>query len=150
TTIAALCFPVAVAAGLALAVSWRVVTVQWGRRGIAAGVAVAVGATALGAWQLQALVTPDNALVTPADLAAADWLRAHTPPDARVAVSAVIVPWAPDYVVGVDGGYWLPLLAGRATTVLPMLYPGERGADREAVARMVAVTRALRDAPTAP
>jgi hypothetical protein len=150
TTIAALCFPVAVAAGLALAVSWRVAIVQWGRRGVAAGLAIAVGATALGAWQLQALVTPDNVLVTPADLVAADWLRAQTPPDARIAVSAVIVPWAPDYVVGVDGGYWLPLLAGRATMVLPMLYPGERGADRAAVTRMVAIAQALRTAPAAP
>jgi hypothetical protein len=64
-------------------------------------------------------------------------------------VSATLFPWAPDYVVGVDGGYWLPLLAGRATTVLPMLYPGERGADQAAVARMVAVAQALRDAPAA-
>ncbi|HZS03142.1 MAG TPA: DUF6541 family protein [Chloroflexota bacterium] len=150
TTIAALCFPVAVAAALALAVAARSATRRWGDRGLAMALTLGAGATALGGWQLQALVTPNNALVAPADLAAAAWLRAHSPSDARVAVSAMIVPWAPDYVVGIDGGYWLPLLASRATTVLPMLYPGERGADPQAVARMVAVTRALRDAPADP
>jgi hypothetical protein len=149
TTIAALCFPLAVAAALALAIAWRVASARWRRRALAAAVALGVAASALGGWQLQALVTPNNALVTPADLAAAAWLRAHTPADARVAVSTVIFPWAPDYVVGVDAGYWLPLLAGRATTALPMLYPGERGADSRAVAQMVAVAEALRDAPAA-
>jgi hypothetical protein len=150
TTVAALCFPLAVAAALALATAWRVARAQQGRRAIGLALALGTGATALGGWQLQALVTPSNVLVAPADLTAAAWLRAHAPPDARIAVSAVIFPWAPDYVVGVDGGYWLPLLAGRATTVLPMLYPGERAADPQAVAAMVAATRALLDAPAAP
>ena len=73
--------------------------------------------------------------------------RTHTPPDARVAVSAVIFPWAPDYVVGVNAGYSLPLLANRAAPVLPMLYPGERGGDRESVAQMIAVAQRHADAP---
>jgi hypothetical protein len=149
TTLAALCFPLAVAAALALAVAARLAGRQWGRRGAGVALALGLAGTALGGWQLQALVTPANALVAPADLAAAAWLRTHSPPDATIAVSATLLPWAPDYVVGVDGGYWLPLLAGRATTVLPMLYPGERGADQAAVARMVAVAQALRDAPAA-
>jgi hypothetical protein len=150
TTIAALCFPLAVAAALALATAWRVALEKQGSGAIVLALALGAGATALGGWQIQVLVTPNNVLVAPADLAAAAWLRAHAPPDTRVAVSAVIFPWAPDYVVGVDGGYWLPLLAGRTTTVLPMLYPGERGADATAVAEMVAITRALHEAPAAP
>jgi len=150
TTIAALCFPLGVAAALALAVAARVAVRQWGGRGLALALLLGLGATVLGGWQLQTLVTPANALVAPADLAAAAWLQSHTPADARIAVSSVIFPWAPDYVVGVDAGYWLPLLAGRATTVLPMLYPGERGADPRAVGAMVAIARALRDAPADP
>lgn len=150
SAVASLGFPLAVlAAGpLAALLRWG-----WRRRpratvGAAAGAGLA--AAMLGCWQLGALVTPDNALVAPADLAAAAWLRASTPPEARVAATAVLFPWAPDYAVGVDAGYWLPLLAGRATTVLPMLYPAERGADPTATRAMVAVARALRDAPAAP
>lgn len=150
TVVAALGFPLTVAAAYALAAAWQAGRVRWPRAAPAAALAAAVAGVALGGWQLQHLVTPENALVTQADLAAAAWLRASTPPDTRVAVRAVIFPWAPDYVVGIDGGYWLPLLAGRATTVLPMLYPGERGADPAATAAMVAVARALRDAPAAP
>ena len=150
TVVAALCFPLAVAAAYALAAAWRAGRYRWPRAAPAGALALGLASALLGGWQLQRLVTPENALVSPADLAAAAWLRASTPPDARIAVRAVIFPWAPDYVVGIDGGYWLPLLAGRATTVLPMLYPGERGADPAATAAMVAVARALRDAPAAP
>jgi hypothetical protein len=150
TVLASLCFPVAVAAAYALAVGWRVARARAPDRAVVGAVGLGLAGTALGAWQLLTLVTPGNTLVTPGDLDAAAWLRANSTPDARVAPSAVIFPWAPDYVVGVDGGYWLPLLADRATTVLPMLYPGERGADPAAMAEMVGVARALRDAPSAP
>jgi hypothetical protein len=150
TVVAALAFPLAVAAAYALAGGWRAGRARWPRAAAAGALVLVLGGTLLGGWQLAHLVTPENALVGPADLAAADWLRASTPPDARVAVRTVIFPWAPDYVVGIDAGYWLPLLAGRATTVLPMLYPGERGADPAATGAMVAVARALRDAPAAP
>jgi hypothetical protein len=150
TVLATLCIPLAVAAAYALAALVALACQRAPRAGVVGGAVVALVGTAVGAWQLQALVTPANALVAPADLAAAAWLRANTPPDARVAVSATIFPWAPDYVVGVDGGYWLPLLAGRATTLLPMLYAGERGADPAAVRDTISVARALRDAPAAP
>jgi hypothetical protein len=150
TVLVGLCFPLAVGAAIALAAGLRAghlrsARATWMVAGAAAGVS-----TLVGAWQLQTLVTPANALVREADVAAAAWLRAQTPVDARLAVTSVLVPWAPDYVVGIDGGYWLPLLAARPTTVLPMLYAGERGVDSHAVGQMVAVARALRDAPGAP
>ena len=150
TVLVMLCFPVAVASAHGLAVLLRAARRRLPRPITVTAVILGGTATALGGWQLQTLVTPGNALVTPADLAAAAWIHANTPPDARLAVSATTFPWAPDYVVGIDGGYWLPLLAGRATTVLPMVYAGERGADPGAVRDMIAVARVLRDAPAAP
>jgi hypothetical protein len=150
TVLVTLGFPVAVTAAYGLAWLLRAAHRRCPGPTTVAALVLGVAVTALGGWQLQTLVTPNNALVAPADLAAAAWLRANTAPDARVAVSATIFPWAPGYVVGVDGGYWLPLLAGRSTTVLPMLYAGERGADPPAVRDMVAIARALRDAPAAP
>jgi hypothetical protein len=150
TVLVTLGFPVAVTAAYGLAWLLRAAHRRCPGPTTVAALVLGVAVTALGGWQLQTLVTPNNALVAPADLAAAGWLRANTAPDARLAVSATIFPWAPDYVVGVDAGYWLPLLGGRATTVLPMLYAGERGADPRAVRDMVAVARALREAPAAP
>src|SRR5579875_288412 len=149
TVLATLWVPAAVAAACALGTGAHAAWARWPRAApLAASALLAVG-TLLGGWQLRALLIPDNTLLTEADLAAIAWVRANTPPDARFAVSAVLVPWAPDYAVGIDGGYWLPLLAGRPTTVLPMLYPAERGTSPRAVAEMVAVARALRDAPGA-
>ena len=147
TVIATLWFPAAVAAAYGLATLGHAAWRRWPRAAPLAAGTLLAGGTLLGAWQLRALLTPDNTLLTEADLAAMAWVRSHVPSDARFAISTVLVPWAPDYAVGIDGGYWLPLLAGRPTTGLPMLYPGERGTEPRAVAEMVAVARALRDAP---
>jgi hypothetical protein len=149
TVVTTLWWPAAVAAAYALAVTGRAAWQRWPRLALLAAGLLLAGGSAFGVWQLRALLTPDNSLLTEADLVAIAWVRANTPPAARFAASAVLVPWAPDYAVGIDGGYWLPLLAGRPTTLLPMLYPAERGTEPRAIAEMVAVARALRDAPGA-
>jgi hypothetical protein len=73
-------------------------------------------------------------MVTPADMAAYAWIRSHTPADALFLVNgSPIHEWS--MIAGIDGGFWLPLLAGRPTTVPPMTYGNERcriaGCDRE-------------------
>src|SRR5581483_12479421 len=50
--------------------------------------------------------------------------------------------WQPDYVVPTDGGYWLPLLGRRTTTLLPLVYPGERGVAPRDVELMEELSRA--------
>ena len=149
TVVAALAFPLAVAAAYALAGGWRRPgRARWPRAAPAGALVIVLGGRCWAAGSSGTSSLPRTRWsarpTRPRRLAA----RQHA--GARVAVRTVIFPWAPDYVVGVDGGYWLPLLAGRATTVLPMLYPGERGADPAATAAMIAVARALRDAPAAP
>jgi len=65
-------------------------------------------------------VNPVTVLVTEDDLAACAWIREHTPEDALFLVNAR--EWQGDLVVGTDGGYWLPLLADRRTTVPCVFY----------------------------
>jgi hypothetical protein len=64
-------------------------------------------------------IEPFRYFVTPADVAAADWIRANTPPDAQFAVNTTF--WLPQAPHGTDGGYWLPYLAERSTTVGVMI-----------------------------
>jgi hypothetical protein len=84
---------------------------------------------ALALWgatrRLGDLEIPQHALVTRPDLRAAAWIRANTPPDARFLVNAFFA-FGDSSVVGSDGGWWLPLLSGRQTTLPPLLYVSEQ------------------------
>lgn len=88
-----------------------------------AGLAVLVAAVVLsliGARQLRDIVNPDTIIATADDVIAADWIREHTPGDARFLSSTYA--WHLGTYRGLDGGYWLPLLARRASTVPPSFY----------------------------
>jgi hypothetical protein len=86
---------------------------------------VVAGAAALalsfwGASGMTTLVNPVTILATPADRAALQWVRSNTPADARFAVNTWV--WLGDIYAGSDGGYWLPVLADRASIMPPALY----------------------------
>ncbi|NTU83323.1 MAG: hypothetical protein HGA45_28805, partial [Chloroflexales bacterium] len=66
------------------------------------------------------VVNQSTVLAGPADRAAISWAAANTPPDARFLVNAA--PWLPSARRGTDGGWWLLPLAGRNTTMPPVLY----------------------------
>lgn len=98
------------------------------RRPLAQG-AVALAVAGLALWgagaRLDEIDTQTTAMVAPEDLAAAAWIEANTPPDARFLINGFF-PNA-GAVVGSDGGWWLPVLAHRQTTLPPLLYISERG-----------------------
>lgn len=78
-----------------------------------------------GAQRLRQMDLATTAMVEPADLRAFDWIRRSTPADARFLVNGFFPN--PAVVVGSDGGWWLPLLARRETTLPPILYIAEHG-----------------------
>jgi len=69
-----------------------------------------------------------DVLVTNADLRAGKWIEERTSPDAVFMVGAYFL-W-PRFAVGNDGGWWLPYVAHRRTTLPPMLYLAEASVDR--------------------
>ncbi len=106
----------------------------------AARLGLAVLVAGIGAWSLgwqREIVPPYARMVTPADIAAYAWIRQHTDADALFLVNgSPIHEWS--MIAGIDGGFWIPLLAGRPTTVPPMTYGSERcrvaGCDRDVAA----------------
>jgi hypothetical protein len=66
------------------------------------------------------------AFVSSCDVEAAQWISENIPPDAVFMINTYAFPFAPRYIIGIDGGYWLPLLANRMTVVPPMTYQNER------------------------
>ncbi|MBC8075064.1 MAG: hypothetical protein H7Y32_03230, partial [Chloroflexales bacterium] len=75
-------------------------------------------------WQ-GAVVERQFALLGPEDVPAMEWVRANTPPEARFLINT-IAGYSGTGVVGNDAGMWLPLAAGRTTTVPPLTYASER------------------------
>ncbi len=60
--------------------------------------------------------------VTPQDLAAAEWIKINTPADAYFAENTFKFGFSSNFVIGIDAGYWLPILADRQTVTLPMIF----------------------------
>jgi hypothetical protein len=73
-----------------------------------------------GAWDMRTIVNPVTMLADDADRFALEWVKMHTPPDARFLINATY--WQAGLYRGVDGGYWLLPATGRVTILPPALY----------------------------
>jgi len=93
--------------------------------------ALALGGLLLwGLVETRTLVGPATLLADAADLAAVQWVRTHTPPEARFLINTTL--WQTASYRGVDGGYWLLPLTGRQTLLPPAIYGyGERAYIRQ-------------------
>jgi hypothetical protein len=76
------------------------------------------------AWQQANLFATDFQLFTPADARAVAWIRSNTNPADRFFVNS-FPAFGGTLIVGSDGGWWLPLLAGRQTNLPPLTYGSE-------------------------
>lgn len=88
-----------------------------------ASLAVAVAAVAIGlagASTMWTVINPRTLLAREADLRALAWIRDRMPRDAKFAVG--VQPWMAGSFVGIDGGYWIPVLTDRASLLPPGLY----------------------------
>ena len=65
-------------------------------------------------------------LVTRPDVQAMSWIAENTSADARFLVNSFFA-YGGTSIVGSDGGWWLPLLANRSSTLPPLNYGTEQG-----------------------
>jgi hypothetical protein len=84
----------------------------------------------LGLWggekRLNDLDRIKHSLATRSDLRAFSWINHHLPKEARFLVNSAFA-YGDTAIVGVDGGWWLPLLTDRKTMLPPLLYVSETG-----------------------
>ena len=109
-----------------------------------------VGLAVLALWgglQQLRIVDPAFIIVTRPDVKAMRWIAAETPPTARFLVHGFDV-YGGTSVVGADGGWWIPLLAGRSNTMPPQYaIANERAEPPDYTKRVVALVHDLRAAP---
>ena len=141
TVATSLFLPVSLAVGFLVQQVGRFIAARAPRGEIVLAFGIA-GLAVWGALQLPSVIQPAHRLAQTGDLVAAGWIRENVAPGSRFLVNAFVLRWEPDFVAPTDGGYWLPLLAGHRTTLLPMVYAAERGASVAEVDRMERLARA--------
>jgi len=109
---------------------------------------IALALASLGLWgareRMGDLHVGDGTLVTRPDVRSAAWIAGNTPPSARFLVNSFSA-YGDSVVVGSDGGWWLPLLAGRQNTVPPLNYGNEQASDPEYRSRVNNLARQVRE-----
>jgi len=127
TTLLSLTVPLAVLVGLAGDVLWNAFGSK-GRLVVRAGLTIVLLAGVVtGVSHLPRLVHTEFLYLRPVDLVAMEWIEQNISEDAFFLANSLRFEWFPDWIVGSDAGYWIPLLAHRATTPPAMIYPMEWG-----------------------
>ena len=86
-------------------------------------------AISLGLWgtfQRLGDLQTSNILLTRPDLQAMEWIQKNTPSEARFLVNSYFVVNS-NIIMGLDGGWWLPYLTERQTTLPPLAYDFDQG-----------------------
>jgi hypothetical protein len=144
TVFIGLYMPVSLLTGYVLGEGVAFARQQWHPAGMVALLLIAV--VGLAAVHVRATVLdPQFQVMTEADAEAMRWIRANTPADARFLVNSFFA-FADHYIVGSDGGWWIPLLTGRGNTVPPLLYTSEAGVDPDYLNDVNALARHVEDA----
>lgn len=73
-----------------------------------------------GAWQNSRAVNTETVLATRSDLDALDWIKTHTPEDARFFINTA--GWSTNTYRGVDGGGWILPITGRWSLAPTIFY----------------------------
>lgn len=99
----------------------------------------------LGFLNFPALVHDRLIYLRHSDLVASTWVTEHIPESAVFVVNSVQLKWSPGWYIGIDGGYWIPLLSHRVVTLPPMIYAWEWGNRKVLPARLEACNEIFDD-----
>ena len=133
-------------AAYAPGVLFKVITRRHTVLGHALLAATIIGTSAWAVRQHHNLIDPEHTLFTPADAQAMAWIKTNTPPDALFLVN-MDPAYNNSMFIGSDGGWWIPLLTQRPTTLPPMIQGHERFADPEQAQALEDLGFALQERP---
>jgi len=82
---------------------------------------------------------PDSAYVSPEDLKAAEWIKNNIPKNARFMVNLYRFDFSSNFIIGIDAGGWLPIIAERHVITYPMTTQVERFKEPDALQKLVSL-----------
>jgi hypothetical protein len=84
-------------------------------------------------------IHPEFSFVSSQDLIAFEWIKENTPNDSRFVVNTFNFNFNKNYVIGIDAGYWIPLLANRDTITIPMIFQIEKMKNKNDINNLILV-----------
>jgi len=109
-------------------------------------IGIVVAAGIWGGWGMINIIDQEYVLATPADQRAIAWIKTNTPPNARFLINSFFA-YGDRFVVGSDGGWWIPFLTGREVNVPPLIYGAESSPEKDYAANTNALARSLQVSP---
>lgn len=77
------------------------------------------------AIKIAGLFEPESVFVKNGDIEAMTWIKSNTSKDAVFLIDSIDFDWNRDFIMGIDGGSWIPLFTGRKVIIPPMVYATE-------------------------
>ena len=122
TTILSLSIPLAILVGVSGDVVGKVLQGRVRLMGRAILITILGQGILLGVLHLPRLIYTGLFYLRPGDLIVMQWIRENVPENALFLIDVVEFDWSPGWMVGIDAGYWIPLLTHRTTVLPPMIY----------------------------
>jgi hypothetical protein len=79
-----------------------------------------LGVSTFGIRRMQGFITIDKTFPRVEDVQAAEWIKKNIPETALFMINTYNFSYSPKAIIGLDGGYWIPVLANRKTVVPPI------------------------------
>jgi uncharacterized membrane protein len=70
------------------------------------------------------------------------WIKSNTSEDAVFLIDSIDFDWNRDFIIGIDGGSWIPLFTGKKVIIPPMVYATESAFDNNYTEKVKAISKA--------
>ena len=94
------------------------------------------------AIKMAGLFEPESVFVKNGDIEAMTWIKSNTSKDAVFLIDSIDFDWNRDFIIGIDGGSWIPLSTGRKVTIPPMVYATETAYEKNYTEKVKAISKA--------
>ncbi len=88
------------------------------------------------------IFSPENVYVKSGDINAMNWIKENTENNTTFLINSYSTDFLPEFITGIDGGYWIPILAKKNVTIPPMSYLIEKPLDKNYFEKVVAMSKA--------
>ncbi|KPQ44969.1 MAG: hypothetical protein MPEBLZ_00440 [Candidatus Methanoperedens nitroreducens] len=94
------------------------------------------------AIKMAGLFESESVFVKNGDIEAMTWIKSNTSKDAVFLIDSIDFDWNRDFIMGIDGGSWIPLLTGRKVIIPPMVFATETAYENNYTEKVKAIFKA--------
>lgn len=96
----------------------------------------------ISAIKISEVFDTSSVYIEKSDIEAMNWIEANTSYDTVFLTNSIDFNWNKDFVIGIDGGSWIPLLANRKVIIPPMTYLIENAYENNYTEKVKSISKA--------